>query len=758
MNNIKKYSLVIFSFFSFCLNGQSIDESILSQLSPEQIEIAKDVYASSNSSDVPIEELPPIDETIVNEESIVDANNIPGKKYGYDFFSSMPTSLSAVGDLPLPNDYKISLRDQLSIILSGSKDSVFDLNVNLDGTILFPELGSISVVGLTFDEVSKKISNIIEQSFIGVNVEVSLKNLSAKKITIVGAVKTPGTYLVNPFSTITGALAYSGGISEIGSLRKIKLIRNNGDEYSFDLYELLIRGDRSNDITIEAGDTILINAADKFIEINGEVNRPAIYEILQNEKLEDIIEFSLGFADNANVTNISISNLDINSASIVQETTNNLSYDLRNTISIDVFEYVNELRSDIEVLGAIDQPGFYSLSEFQTLEKLINNLTFVDEYPWLAVVEQFDKENLVKSSILFSLKDKNTYKDIKLLENSKVIFANLDDRTFNSSNITENLIRDFSINLDIKGVDYILPVIGKFKVEELVDFLGLDLSDVDDIATYISPLENKVVTKNYREMQFTSSKYQTVSFRAPLNDLIKVTITGAVDYPGEYTLIAGSKINDLYSRVGNLKSDAYTDGVVFLRTSVRERQLESLERSKAELNRAILTNMQQGQASLDLNAIRLLSESIDPDNLGRIAGDFSPNSIASLETILFDGDQIIIPRYPNSVNVLGEVFNPVAFEYSNDLNIRKAIEFAGGYRESANKSQVYIIRANGLIIRQGRNVFAGNGLLRIEPGDTIVVPRKINFSRSGLEVLVPITSLLSNLAFSAAAIDNLSNN
>ena len=159
-----------------------------------------------------------------------------------------------------------------------------------------------------------------------------------------------------------------------------------------------------------------------------------------------------------------------------------------------------------------------------------------------------------------------------------------------------------------------------------------------------------------------------------------------------------------------------------------------------------------------LNAIRLLSESIDPDNLGRIAGDYSPNSIASLETILFDGDQIIIPRYPNSVNVLGEVFNPVAFEYSNDLNIRKAIEFAGGYRESANKSQVYIIRANGLIIRQGRNVFAGNGLLRIEPGDTIVVPRKINFSRSGLEVLVPITSLLSNLAFSAAAIDNLSNN
>ena len=153
---------------------------------------------------------------------------IKPKKFGYDFFSAMPTSLSAVGDLPLPNDYKISLKDQLKVILSGSRDQIFNLNVNLDGTILFPELGSVYVAGLTFEEVKDKLSNMINQSYIGVNIDLSLQNLSAKKVTIVGAVNTPGTYLINPFSTITGALAYSGGISEIGSLRDIKLIRNNG--------------------------------------------------------------------------------------------------------------------------------------------------------------------------------------------------------------------------------------------------------------------------------------------------------------------------------------------------------------------------------------------------------------------------------------------------------------------------------------------------------------------------------------------------
>jgi len=264
----------------------------------------------------------------------------------------MPTSLLAVGDLPLPNDYKISLRDQFTVILSGSKDAIFNLNVKLDGTILFPELGAISVAGLSFQEVKDKLSQLIEQSYIGVNIDVSMQNLSAKKITIVGAVQTPGTYLVNPFSSITSALAYSGGISEIGSLRDIKLIRNNQEIFSFDLYDLLIRGDRSKDLTIEAGDTLLINAASQFVEITGAVKRPGIYEILEGETLEDIVEFALGFTQTANKSNISVSFLDLNKAAIVKKNVNNLDQSLKNALSINVFNYVNEETANIQVLGA----------------------------------------------------------------------------------------------------------------------------------------------------------------------------------------------------------------------------------------------------------------------------------------------------------------------------------------------------------------------------------------------------------------------
>jgi len=756
MKNYYKYPFLLFFIFSFNVSGQALDPSILSQLSPEQIEMAKDAYAAKNLSDNPVEELSTIEESLETTNSSEDANKISGKKYGYDFFSSTPTSLTAVGDLPLPNDYKISLRDQFTVILSGSKDAIFNLNVKLDGTILFPELGSISVVGLSLQEVKDKLSLIIDQSYIGVNIDISIQNLSAKKITIVGAVKTPGTYLVNPFSTITGALAYSGGVSEIGSLRDITLIRNNNEIISFDLYDLLIKGDRSKDFTIEAGDTLLINSASQFVEITGAVKRPAIYEILEGETLEDIVDFALGFDQIANKSNISVSFLDLNQGEIVNKNIDSLDQSLENALSINVFNYVSENTSDIQVLGAVEQPGFYSIKEYNNLEILIANLKFVDVYPWLGVLEQFDENKILKSTVLFSLNDPSTYKSLELLPNSKVYFTNIDDRSFDVGQMTKNIIEEYELRLNHKQGSFRLPIYGKFSVSSFVDLLGLDMSDVDEIATYVSPLEDIVVSDNFNRMQFTAQKFNTVNFRSPTNNLIEVTIEGAIEYPGSYTLSDDSTVQDLYQLVGKFKNQAYLQGIILTREVIRERQLKSIEVSKENLNKALLTSSQRGDNIGDINIIRALSETINPENLGRLAGDFSPGSDASKNTILFDGDKIVVPKNPNAINVLGEVLNPIAFEFTNKLSVRSAIDQAGGYQQFADKRRVYVIRANGIVERQSRNIFGG--IIDLEPGDTIVVPRKIISDSPGIQALIPITQILSDIAFSAAALESLSNN
>jgi polysaccharide export outer membrane protein len=747
---VKHFLTSLFIFFSFFSFAQEIDPNLLKNLTPEQMRIAQ----AELNKNKPITSPKPVISESTQKKSVVDINNIANKKYGYSFFSSVPTSISASGDLPVPNDYRISLNDQLTVILSGSKEAIFDLNVKLDGTILFPELGSIFIAGETFGDVKDKLRNLINQSYIGVQIDLSLKNLSAKKITIVGAVKTPGTYLVNPFTTISSALAYSGGISEIGTLRNIKLIRNNGDTYNFDLYKLLIFGDRSDDITIEAGDVILINAATQFVRINGEVRRPAIYEVTESENLADLVNFSLGFTDLANKSNINVQILDINSASIDSINISELSFNLDNAFSVNVFSYVNENNANIRVSGAINKPGFYSLDENPTLEKLIDNLEFIDVYPWLGVLEQFDDDNLIKSSILFSLKDPTTYKSIKLLPNSKVYFADINKRTFNADDLTQRKIADYDLRINHKQGNYTLPVYGKYSLLSFINLLGLDMSDVDIEATYISPLESLVIKGDYREMEFNAKKYNTVSFRSPVNDLIQVTITGQIDYPGTYTLESDATIQDLYELIGEFKKEAFLDGVIFTRQSVRERQIKSINKSRQDLNEALLVSTQKGDQIGDINVIRALSETIEPDNIGRIAGDFSPNSFSSINTVLFDGDRILIPKNPNTVNVLGEVLNPIAFEFKKRLSVREAIEKAGGYKEYAKRNSVYVIKANGITEKVKRNIFAGS--TKLEPGDTIVVPRKIITNNPGIEALLPVTQILSDLAFSAAAIESLS--
>jgi len=213
-------------------------------------------------------------------------------------------------------------------------------------------------------------------------------------------------------------------------------------------------------------------------------------------------------------------------------------------------------------------------------------------------------------------------------------------------------------------------------------------------------------------------------------------------------------MDDLYDLVGDFKSEAFLEGIIFTRQSVRNRQRQSIQKSREDLNQALLTSTQKGENIGDINVIRALSQTIEPENLGRIAGNFSPESLSTSKTILLDGDSIFVPRNPNTINVLGEVLNPIAFEYSKRITLRSAIENSGGYKDYADKRKVYVIKANGLIEKTNRNIFTRN--VKLEPGDTIVVPRKIITNNPGIDALLPVTQILSDLAFSAAAIESLS--
>ncbi len=751
-------------FINVNVQAQAIDLSevdineIKSVLTPEELE----AYIGASPSRDESTELEPyelfLEETLVEEEKIIDEVLI--EKFGYSFFSKIPTSTSAVGDLPLPNDYKISIRDEFTVILSGSKERIFDLSVNLDGTILFPEIGSISVVGNSLEEVKNKLTNIVDQAFVGVNVDISIKNLSAKKITIVGAVEYPGTYLVNPFSTISSALAYSGGISEVGTLRDIKLIRNNGETFNFDLYDLLIYGNRNSDITIEAGDTILIGAASQFTQIDGAVNRPAIYEILETDTLEDIIFYSLGFKQNANQQKISLNILDFDNSKTLQKEVTDKSMSLRDVISVDVFEYLSKVQKNVYVDGAVAKKGYYAIYDNKTLEDLISKLDFIDVYPWYAVLEQFDEQSLVRTSHAFSLKDPETFKDIEIKQNSRVFFANRDLRNFegNISAISKSTLDDFALNVIHPKGEYTLPVIGKFSILSFIDFIGIDMSSTLDEATYLSPLSDNLVVGNYKDMNFNAERFHSVSFKEMASNVIRVTVSGAVKYPGVYSLSSGFTINDLYGLVGGFEDNAFLDGIVLKRLEVADRQAKALREARRKLSDAMFAYSQiDGGQSIDMDLMESFATfEIDAEDLGRVAGDFTPGSDAISDTYLFEGDTIFIPYESNSFSVIGEVLNPNNIILDGKVSVRDAIQRAGGFSEFADTRRVYVIKSNGLVEKVSKSVFSGAN--NIEPGDTVVIPRKLDYGPARLMTLIlPYTQLISDLSFSAAALNNLNN-
>lgn len=735
---LRRILILFFFLIHGYLNSQSLDQNELSELlSQSQIE---QILEGSQ-----------VNETVSTSETLSKLQ-VNSSIFGISYINTTPTSISATTDLPVPNEYKISLRDELKIILSGSKQRIFNAQVQLDGTIFFPEIGAISVVGEDFYDVKQKLQNLVDNNFVGVNLDLSLNNLSAKKINILGAVKTPGVYLVNPFTTISNALAYSGGVENYASLREIKLIRGE-KEFVFDLYDLLIEGDRSNDLTLEPGDTLLIGGTTNFISISGGVLRPFTYEYKDDENIGNILYFSLGLKPSANTEKIFIKSRSEKEDKVVISKLdldeNKKIVDYKGAIQIFVFETGTSSTLDILVSGPLENPGYYSYDKYQNLKGLVKDLKFTNSInKYIGVVQNEEY------SQLFSLNDIDTL-DIKLEANSEVFFFQKNSAlTSGLTANSENLIQDYLLTIRYKGNIKNFAVFGRFSIQDVIEEIGIDLTDaIEDKTTYSSPLEDKVVVGDYRDMSFISKKFHEISFRFEDQKTISVSINGEVNLPGSYVLDSSSTIADLYKIVGGFK-DTAEDNVIFQRVSVRNANQEKLDKARRELNDFISTSIQQGK-EVDQRLISLSSADISDVALGRINGNFSPDSKIIDNFLLDDGDQLFIPRKLNIITVIGEVQSPNTSLYQKGLSIKDYIENSGGYRAFADKRKIYVLRADGSIDRY-KGIFRSN--LKLMPGDTIVVPKDIQLRGNWTDVIIPISSLISNLAFATASLEVISDN
>ena len=731
-------------FLTTFIFSQEVDPDLLKNLDRDvikekfELDFEGESESESEVSDPTLKQVGETEEEIIEETEVLEI-------FGLDFISTSPTSISATTDLPFPNDYRVSLNDEIRVILTGTKEDIYNLKVGLDGSILFPELGSIQVANKTLGDLKNFLSELVEKSYVGVAIDIALTSVSAKKIAVIGAVKNPGSYIVNPFTTISNALSYSGGVEDYASLRKIELKKSDGETYVFDLYDLLVFGDRSKDITISAGDTIVVNSSNKFVEIAGEVIRPKVYEYVEKDKFSDLIDFALGVNRNGDANSIT-ANVNDNGKKLTKRINSNTNILDQDIISVYVGSKASIEMQDVFVSGKSVTSGFFP-SNNEKLAIFLNKIEFSsDIYPFYGFYQNSTGNGLIKNSQSFSLSDPDSYNELVTTKNTTIYFFNREEVL--SSTYESPFDPDDLITIILPDQTIRVPIKGKISPKQLHLFFGSN-SQVNEKNVSVITNDNNFVDA-YDDI-FDSKNLIAISFPPEKNDnLIEVEIIGEVITPGKYSVPSSTTLADFYILAGGLRTDAFEPGIAVFREEVREKQIKAIKEAKSILTDSMIqkSNNISDRGMIDIEAVLRLADLADPS--GRIAGEFFEESATSRNFLLKNGDKILIPSKSYEVVVQGEVLNSSSFIYKNDMSFRDYITAAGGFSDYADKRAVFVIKANGLSVVAGTNVFSGQ--VKIEPGDTIVVPRNLN-QLEALPMISMATKIISDIAFSAASLN-----
>jgi protein involved in polysaccharide export with SLBB domain len=703
--------------------------------------------------------------------------------FGHDFFTNAkPSTFAPTDNFSIPSDYIINTNDEILIYIWGRINEEHRLKVDRDGKITLPRIGPINVGGLPFTTMKENILNRINQ-IEGVNASVSVGTMRTIGVFIVGEVEVPGFYTISALSNITNALFAAGGPTKNGSLRKIQLKRNKKTVATIDFYDFLLEGKDATGLRLEPGDVIHVPIVKKMVAITGNVRRSAIYEISEDERLDDVIELSGGVTPSAWTNIIQIERFSDNKKILVDidsTATNIPSLPVADGDIIKIFPVLDQNQNAVFLTGNVVRPGRYEFKEGMRLNDIIPdyNSLLRETYLEYAIIIRQDPPRFLNRIQTFNLKEAidnpESENNIALQARDYIIIYKLEyfepDRTIEIDGSVTNPGK-YKLMENMKIRDLILQAGGlrddasatrgelyRRKVNE----------NLDQVATVKIDFCVECALKNDPEHNFTLTRLDRVFIRSKLGweQERKVTLRGQFNYPGIYVLFEGETLGELIKRAGGFAEDAYLAAAVFSRLSVKEFE----QKRNIDYNRQLETDMLNLSAELSSKqnpdeAQAILEQQLALKNgrrsmnaTGRIVIDMKDSQNYN-DFILEDGDELYIPRNQNTVSVIGEVYNPSTFKFDAASNtVTHYLEAAGGAKTSADVKHTYIIKANGNIVTNKRQRVQKYAL---SPGDAVVVPQKIRFSNphkifvDSVDAVFKISMLLGNLVTLILAINSL---
>jgi protein involved in polysaccharide export with SLBB domain len=721
------------------------------------------------------------------------------KPFGYDLFKdSRASTFAPVTDVPVPSDYIVGAGDQINVQLFGSTNKNLKLVVGRDGRVSFPELGPINVAGRTFASVAADLEGRVSRQMIGVRASVSMGDTRSIRVFVMGEANRPGTYTVSGLATITSAIYASGGVSPIGSLRDVQLKRQGAVVRRLDLYDLILRGDTSDDAKLLPGDVIFIPPVAATVAVDGEVRRPAIYELKGNSTVEDIVKLAGGLTTEADSSRAALVRVNDRRARVVVDVPLDSSGGrgemLRSGDSLRVLRLRPTLDEGVTVEGFVFRPGNAAWREGIRLTDVIGS---VDELRPNAdinyllirrVVPPDRRVQMVSADLAAALRDPNSPANVPLMPRDRIfVFDTESGRQQIITPLLEEVRRQSRINkpTEVVRVDGRIKARGDYPLEpnmKVSDLLraGGGLQDAaygakaeltryriaDDVrTTHLVEVDLAAIQRGDASADLTLQPFDFLNVKEvpEWSEQEQVTLQGEVRFPGTYPIKRGETLRSVLDRAGGLTTLAFPDGSVFTRRELQEREQLQLDRLSERLQSdlastalmAAAANQAGGGQALTVGQ-SLLNQLKTTRAVGRLVIDL--NSVlkaepgSSVDVALRDGDRLIIPKLKQEVTVLGEVQNNTSHFFRPNLSRDDYIGMSGGVTRKADKGRIYVVRADGSVVSsESSGWFRRSSQVAMKPGDTVVVP--LDTERlPALPLWQAVTQIIYNLGISAAAV------
>ena len=563
------------------------------------------------------------------------------KLFGQDVFSGYSNDFNFYDSLPLGDDYVIKIGDLVKVSLYGGFQFDKELIVDMTGSIAVEGVGEFQIAGLNFKDASNKIKDGISSKFVGTEAIISLTKIRSKQVFILGNVRTPGTYALNAFGTALNGLISSGGVKDNSSLRSIQIIRNNNVIKKLDLYDLLMNGDvSSSDFVLSDGDSVLVSGLQSSASIIGEVIRPAIYEIEENQTLGDLIQYALGTTPFADKSNISIKRLLSSGETTTINPIDINKFSLRNGDRVTVHSAEGQKINSISLIGAIRNAGEYSTDGNNTLGKIINiESDLLDNtYTGFAVVKRLNFSSKSYRLLTFNLSNQSELDVFNLYSGDEIYIFSKDDIEYSQSREVYNYLSKQSSDLGkSRNADSMLTnIIDSNKdSSELLDnnngnqyMVNSCLSSLDVLKT--QPISNLVDAK--LELFPSSKIVKCTPLFKKYNDLLpiliinSVPVTGNIRFPGLYPTSRDLNALDLFNFAGGFLLSKLNTEPIF-EVGIRARGFRSFKfQDLANLTNITMLNLKLDSTSMSTGYVHLTGQFKNP-GIYPIAANTSLNEL-----------------------------------------------------------------------------------------------------------------------------------